>query len=309
MAYIYNQYTVKGERTIYYRFTCGKCGKTADWKANTIHAEYVASVNAKRKQPSSEDLQKMLKSGLEKKLDKHVDTIKKGAKRGYYFISPYRTEDEYAYNLDSACPFCGQRHKNKGSSGKAAIYGGLVGLFAGLIASLIVVLSSKVYSFADAIPSILAFLGPTLIGCVVGLYMGRKSNDKRDIHTNIEYSWAGLPSGLSVKARCDHDWLCGKCRICGETDRFFTPNHGHDVICGKCTRCGIVPDHYIHRLTSHKIVDCKCTECGVEMHNFKLVSASGLRENFQCSGCGKKYTTVYKDESDYIGETTYLDKF
>lgn len=116
MAFYYNEYTVNGERTFYHRFTCGKCGKTTDWMANTIEAEYKTRISAKFRQPSDGEVQSLLRSGIEKELRDRVETIKCGAERGYYFTQPPYTKEGHGYNLIGTCPFCGQQPQVKGNT-------------------------------------------------------------------------------------------------------------------------------------------------------------------------------------------------
>lgn len=312
MAFYYQEYATSGQQNFYYRFTCGNCHKTTDWKEASIIAQYKMEINVRSGQPSNVEVQNLLQSGLDRILYEHKETIKRGVKRGYYFSCPPGTNAEYAYHLDSACPFCGQTDKIKGDTAKTVVLGGAIGVFVGVFVSLFVMNVGDVYTWNDIIPSIIAFVAPIFIGCVAGFYIARKENGKRVVHTNVEYCWEGTPpvepeSSQQLQQRqqqCRHDWFCGKCKICGKIEGYYE-NFGHDFVCGKCVRCGKhTPTGHLIWYDSHKFVNCVCTVCGEEYHRWETVEESMFRLEKRCAVCGKE-KLVYERSIDDVDDVTY----
>ena len=121
---------------------------------------------------------------------------------------------------------------------------------------------------------------------------GAEHNKEKDVIKNQKEILQPLNS---IESECQHDWFCGTCRICGETETRYDM-YGHDTVCGKCRRCGKKPHFIYDILDSHKLVQCKCTVCGLEVHNWELVCVSNSREEFRCKVCGKEKIV----EVDYI---------
>lgn len=83
MAFYYQEYATSGQRNFYYRFTCGNCRKTTDWKKASIIAQYKMDVNVRLfGKPSQVEVQNLLQSGIDRILYKHMETIKRGVQRG-----------------------------------------------------------------------------------------------------------------------------------------------------------------------------------------------------------------------------------
>jgi hypothetical protein len=183
MGGFYNVYTVNSSRTFYYRFSCGKCGKTTDWMPHTIEAEY--SVRTKS---SVDKVQWQLESGLKKTLNDHLDAIKRSTGNGYYFTPPPFFNAQYAYYLHGSCPHCGQVSKNKGATFRSIMACGLIGVLVGAIATIVWAVFDKTESF---LPVVALSTAPILIGCTIGVLVGRKSNRNGIAHANVEYRWSG----------------------------------------------------------------------------------------------------------------------
>ncbi len=179
---VYN-YSGKSERTIYHRFTCGKCGKTTGWIPTVIN--FKTSVETRTK--SAAYMQEQLRLALVRKWNNYCDTIRKGAKKGYYFTPPPFTDAEYAYNLDSTCPYCKHGNKNKGLGRRSVTWGGLTGVFVGTITFLMLILSGSAYAWSDVIVPGIVYVVIVLAGCTLGFFIGKKIAGKRVEHTNVEY--------------------------------------------------------------------------------------------------------------------------
>lgn len=180
MGGYYNVYSVNGQRTFHYRFTCGKCRQTTPWMSERIKAEHTIQT----KSALTAQMQRQLEDGLTKKLNDHIDALKRYTAAGHYFTHPLKAQ--YQYYLVTKCPSCGQQPKLKGAILEASIICGIIGLFAGMITSVVLAWLYIVESFP---PMIALTCATILAGAVIGALTESKRERKGAIHTNVEYRW------------------------------------------------------------------------------------------------------------------------
>lgn len=194
MGGLYNLYSAKKERTFYYRFTCGKCSKTAPWESYSISEEH--SIETK-KALSEQEAGRQLDASLSKALEAHIDAIKKNTAKGYYFTNPFLAQYKYDLTI-KRCPYCGQNPKVKGSIFSTGAICGTGGLFIGLIIIMALAWMRVITSFTTITTSIIAAIvtATTILGFVIGVVVAR--NDERNAigHTKVEYCWYGVPPGV-----------------------------------------------------------------------------------------------------------------
>jgi len=180
MGGYYNVYSVNGERTFYYRFTCGKCHKTTPWNSCCIESEH----SIQTKSGLSHNIQRQLEEGLSKKLNDQINAVRTEVENGYLFSQPSMAL--HKNRPHGKCPNCGQNPKLKGAVSETSVAWGIIGLFAGMITSAVLAWFYILESFP---PMIAITIAATIAGAVIGVIIARKGEHDAIDHINVEYRW------------------------------------------------------------------------------------------------------------------------
>jgi len=180
---IYNLHTASVEHTIFYRFSCGRCGKMTDWIPYKVGAS--CSLRGSGTYDATQ-LERQAVEGANQALKEKIDRMKAHIEIGYYFQAPFSENTEHSYFLEKKCPYCKAVQKSK--------KGGIWSVFTfGLLPSGILIIIS---GLADAmsngigIAAIVLYLLGTVYGAL--WYRKRRKSAGTGNAAVPEYNWNGM---------------------------------------------------------------------------------------------------------------------